>query len=363
MRAKVPFGRELKIIKVKDFYTAGETSSYWGNIEQRKSVQQEKYAQFMINIGQMTKSLFQLLRELRIMDERLEYYDQSFKDDLDADYALKNIWITMVEGGAKNPDSVYGLAAQVGFLTLPDLFFKIRIKGRDNLENKIKEQKEDLGKAGYNRKVLEVLGRKLFQYYTWREKTYKELNDGKRFKLRYFAQHLLIIKQYLNWLRPYLKNIKRLQMNLNNVSDPDIIAAFETSKIEVEILGIGQQYDRPILGSDMVETKKYKEKFPVIKIELNYVAIPQMSFQQEYQKGAIHVGRTEIILSSYIATQKEIDEYMTKQDEDDLELLRVVDSSIEAFMDDIRKYVKELKEKDPTFKIDLTKLGFPEEKV
>ena len=71
-----PFG---KLEKVKDIYTAGETSSYWGMAEQRKGVQQDKFQQLMANIGQLLKTLFQLVRELRIIDERLEYYEKTYK--------------------------------------------------------------------------------------------------------------------------------------------------------------------------------------------------------------------------------------------------------------------------------------------
>ena len=75
-----PFGRGYsgdsgEIIKTKDVYTAGETSSYWGSVEHRKGTQIDKFQQIMANVGQMVKALFQLLRELRILDERLSYYE------------------------------------------------------------------------------------------------------------------------------------------------------------------------------------------------------------------------------------------------------------------------------------------------
>ena len=45
---------------------------------------------------------------------------------------------------------------------------------------------------------------------------------------------------YMNWVRPYLETIKQLQMGPahggSNYSDADIINAFETAKIEIELL-------------------------------------------------------------------------------------------------------------------------------
>lgn len=103
-----PYGRGYSgengyIVKVKDAYTAGEASAYWGSIEQRKSAQIDKFQQLMANVGNMVKTLFQLVRELRIMDERLEYYDRSMKGESGAEIALKSVWVDMVEGGGKKP--------------------------------------------------------------------------------------------------------------------------------------------------------------------------------------------------------------------------------------------------------------------
>src|SRR3989344_9636806 len=114
MQASGPSGVKAdEVIKVKDIYGATETSSYWGSIEQRKGLQQDRISQYLATIGKMMKDLFQIIRELRIMDERYDYYKRSNAGDEDAEVALKSIWIDMVEGGAKNPTSVLGLATQV----------------------------------------------------------------------------------------------------------------------------------------------------------------------------------------------------------------------------------------------------------
>ncbi len=54
-----PFGLSYKpseIEKVKDIYTAGETSSYWGSVEQRRGAQIDKFQQIMGNVGNMLKT-------------------------------------------------------------------------------------------------------------------------------------------------------------------------------------------------------------------------------------------------------------------------------------------------------------------
>lgn len=342
LQSQQPYGRGYTekagtVLKVKDIYTAAETSAYWGSVEQRKGLQIDKFQQLMTNIGSMTKTLFQLLRELRIMDERLEYYERSNKGEEPAEVALKGIWVDMVEGGAKNPGSVLGLAANVGFVTLPDLFFSIHPKTMDDIKREVDKTKE-----AFNRKVREVLARKFMQYLSWKEKTYKELRVGKQFKLKYLRQHFNVIKLYLNWLRPYLRNIRKLQM-ADRSKDVNIISAFDTSKIELEILAIKKRYQTPIRGG-LQEEREFKKYFPCIRVRWDFVAIPQMAFQEEYQRGAVHRGRTVITVDAFVATEKQIKDYLKKVDDEDLELLKAVDESIDAMKEDIDKYLKEADE-------------------
>jgi DNA-binding transcriptional regulator YhcF (GntR family) len=337
---KGPFGLGYsedsgKVEKIKDVFGASEASSYWGNIEQRKGLQQQKVSEYMATLGKMSKDLFQIIREARIIDERLDYYVKGEKGEESAEIALKGTWIDMVEGGAKNPASVYGLAREVGFVILPDLFFKVNPLTTKDIEKSMK----DLEKQGINRKIREILSRKLFQYLEWREKTKKELQVRKRFVLKYLRQHYQSMKLYIDWLKPYLRNIKRLQMQ-ESVSDKDIIASFETNKIELELLGVRKKYTvETYYGHE--ESREFKKYFPCVRVKFNYVSLPQMSFYTEGQRGAIHRGYSEITFEGFIATKEQIGEYKQKQEQEDLELLASVNEAIAALGDELVKYLEE----------------------
>ncbi|MDP3917226.1 MAG: hypothetical protein Q8Q42_02975 [Nanoarchaeota archaeon] len=336
-----PFGRSLHddkghVIKTKDIYAAGETSSYWGSVEQRKGVQIDKFQQIMQNVGSMIKAMFQLLRELRILEERLKFYDDSNNGDKHSEVHLKSVWIDQVEGGAKNLSSVMGLSSQVGFAALADLFYTIHPKTSEKVDVEVQKLKES---HGINKKVREVLGRKLKQYLVWKEKTYNELMVGQKFKLGYLRQHYSVIRLYLNWLRPYLRNVKRLQMRTEGVlQDKDLVAAFETSKVELEFLAIRDQYfmetERGKLESN------FREAFPVTRVRVNFVAMPQMAYHDDNQRGAIHRGKTEILIDGAVLTKKQIDDYVKSLNEDDMDLLAAVDSSIEALREDLTYYLE-----------------------
>src|SRR3989338_7034476 len=102
--------------KISDYFAAAENSVFFGVNQQRIGMQQEKVSQFLATIGKMVKELFQLVRELRILDERLGYYADSYttsRSSESAEITLKGIWVDMVEQGAKNPASVYGMAREV----------------------------------------------------------------------------------------------------------------------------------------------------------------------------------------------------------------------------------------------------------
>src|SRR3989338_6821164 len=113
----------------------------------------------------MIKALFQIVREIRIIDERLAYYIDTYEgrpNAMSSEITLKGVWIDQVEGGVKNAASVYGLAQSVGFSILPDLFFRIRIKDVDKLDNQVDALE-------FNEKVKEVIRRKLRQFYEWKK--------------------------------------------------------------------------------------------------------------------------------------------------------------------------------------------------
>src|SRR3989344_2257270 len=337
---------EGAVIKVRDLYTSSEASSYWGNIEARRAAQQDKFAQYMVNIGQMVKSIFPMIRELRLIDERIQYFDQSKAGDKDAEVALKTIWTDQVEGGTKAPTSLFALAGQPGYSTLPDLFFAVAPKSSKDIDKELDKIKNEYG---LNVRVLNILGNKLKQYLIWKENVEGEFRQRKKFMVRYLNQHYHVIKLYLNWLRPYLVNIKSLQME-STMNDPDLAKAFDSGKIELELLGrldstwvkldeAGKE--KNLHFADLHEHFKFEMYHPCVLIKIKHLTLPSMAFQQEGSRGPIHTGSTDIIMESYVATKDEIKDYQTYKDVEDLKLIELVNHSIKALEDDLVKYLKE----------------------
>ncbi len=315
--------------KITDVFTASENSAFFGVQQQRLGLQQDKVSQFLATIGKMVKELFQLVREMRILDERLSYYEDSYTDSPSSESAeitLKGIYVDMAEGGSKNPSSVYGMSRELQFTTLPDLFFSIHPKTSRDIDVVV-------DKLEFNRKVKEVLKRKLRSYLEWKEHTFKEMKNRRWFTLKFLRQHYVIIKMYTDWVKPYLRNIRRLTQDARKTETPDLITAFEGSMIEVEFIA-----KRIPEGN-----KKYQS---CICIHIDYRTRPSLNYQQEgFQRGPIHVGRAEVTFRCYGWSDDELAAYKKMREQEGLELLGEIDGSVRAAMtalgDELQRYLEE----------------------
>lgn len=320
--------------KIIDVFAASEQSAFFGASQQRIGIQQDKVSTFLAAIGKMVKELFQFVREMRILDERLNFYEDSFSKDSktrnSAEVSLKGIWVDLVEGGAKTPSSVFGMAREVGFTILPDLFFSVHPTSIEKIDSTVEALE-------FNVNVKNVLKRKLRTYMEWKRATYSELKTRRKFTLQYFRQHYDIIRMYMNWLKPYLRNIERLGMDYKKMDSADLVSAFEGSMIEVEVIA---KKKNPEFG-------KYTS---CIVLHFMHRTRPHMSFQAEgYQRGPVHVGKVEVTMRAYAWTDEQIEKYKAMRSDEDLHLLSTLDDSLKLAMaslgDELKNYLVEAGEK------------------
>ncbi|MFW5746775.1 MAG: hypothetical protein ACOCWQ_04480 [Nanoarchaeota archaeon] len=333
--------------KITDLVAASASSSIFGDMQARLSNQQGQVTNLMATIGRMVKDLFGIVRELRMLRERLGYYSDSEKDDKDtaaaAEKTLKGIWIDLVEGGTQNPSSVIGLAQKVGYTILPDLFFN----APPMKENKVNSYVDNLE---FNENLKTMLKRKLFQFLRWKTETYHELSAKRNFQIRYLGQHFQTIRMYMDWIKPYLKQIEMLQLQQHDsgnhkmaassarMDSAYLINSFQGSLVEVETLAY-QSNER--------DKGKY---YPCILVHVFHRTMPSMDFHAKdswQQKGPIHVGRTELTLRAYVWTKEDIENYKKLKQKQDWDLLMSIDNSLMDAMrllgDDLVKFLDEAK--------------------
>ncbi len=328
--------------KIEDSFAASENSAFFGVTQQRLAAQQDRISQFLATVGKMIKELFQMVRELRILQERLGYYtlvaaqeEKALGDrEKGPEMVLKGMFVDLVQQGAKSAASIYGMAQQLEFITLPDLFFDAPpFKTHGEVEKYV----NSLGKD-FNQNVLRVLLRHLTQYVEWRHRTHKEHEDRKRFMLQYLLQHYEIIRMYIQWIKPYLRNVPKLSMKQKSLTSPELLSAFEGSMLDVEILG---RTDPIKVG----ETNVYG----CILATFHYRTRPELKVVQEgYNRGPVHIGKMDMQLRGYVWTQKELDNYLKVKDKEMWLLLGdltgTVVGAMNALGDELDKYLVEARQ-------------------
>ena len=322
--------------KVKDVFTSTEMSSFFGASQQRLQIQQNQVSNYLATIGKMTKELWQIIRELRIMGERIEYYEgaklgenkdvNKAKRSFAPEITLKGIWVDLKDGGAKSPGSVYGLASNLGYATLPDLFFHAPPMSNEQIEKYV-------DKLEFNTRVKDILKRKLFAYNVWKNQTHEELKRSKLFRLKALRQHYNSIQMYINWVKPYMQNVQRLSPNSQLAAESsDMIGGFEGSMMEIEYIA-AQKTDEKWRG--------------VVLVSMIYRTTPQMAYaDQSYQnRGPQHTGKVTIILRHYVWTKDDIENYKRmRQDEFMGDLLAIDESlkeAVESLGDDMYYFLEQ----------------------
>jgi hypothetical protein len=187
---------------------------------------------------------------------------------------------------------------------------------------------------GFNRKIKEVLKRKLRQYLQWKKHTFSELLTRRRFTLQYFRQHYDIIRMYMTWIKPYLRNIRRLESDTSYMDSAHLISSFEGSVMEIETIA----------------KKKYGDFYAVGLMNFLYRTHPSMDYQQEgYQRGPKHSGKVTVTLRAYVWTEDELEDYKQMRQREDLDLLRTLDYSLatamDALGDEMKAYLAQAGEK------------------
>ncbi|MBW3017085.1 hypothetical protein KY316_01830, partial [Candidatus Woesearchaeota archaeon] len=234
----------------------------------------------------------------------------------------------LVEGGATSPSSIYGLATKVGFSLLPDLFFRTHVFEPEEVGKIVQQLK-------FNEKVKEVLARKLRAYAGWRKTTYQTLSHRRNFMVKYLRQHYNAIKLNMQWLKPYLKTMQRLEQKPGAERKPDLIAAVEQAFMEIELFAT---------------IKKFGKYNAITDVNFTFRTNPEMMYdaQMQYRKPS-HTGRIDMSFKSRVMTDDQVAAYRILIEEEDFELLKSISSSIEEAMDalgdDLKKYLEEAGEK------------------
>ncbi len=313
-----------KVIKLVDTYSASEASAFHRNIGQGLAGTQDRVVASLRNIATLIQHLFRIVRELSMLTERLYLYYEGERNGPEkeggkqnfAEMTLKDMYISFVEGGTKNPGSVLGLGSQVGFNTLPHYFYHTHFFKVDDVQEGVNKIK------GINKTLIEVLGRKLRAYVGWRETSLQHLETRRKFMLSFLKQHYHSVKLNIEWVKPYLKQAKRMQMNEDFKDSPDLLAAIEQAMMEIELMAI------------MKEDPEYNQ---VINAHLRFRTHPESEFSPRYQQTMTRfTGRIELELHARVLSDEQVLAYKANILKEDFSLLGF-DTAIQEALDTLGK--------------------------
>jgi len=315
-----------RIDKLRDIFSASPQSSFFGSSQARLGATEQKVSEYLISISKMSKDALQILRELRGVNERLEYYENSGKNEKGLanahEIALRDIWVNLVEGGGKNTNSVIGLATQVGFSILPNLFFTVWVEDESEIDKVV-----DALQVG-NRIVKDTLKKKLAQFIVWKKHTHQELKRRQKFNKAYIEQQMSIIKMYVNWIKPYIYYTRKMQMRYRELEKPELISSFENALAELELL---------------ILSKTKGDYHSCVLVSFNYMSKPELSYVTEYpHRGPRHTGHVEINIRSYAWNKDDIRRYRKLLELEDAEVMGFVDQDIEAALKQLVEFTNEV---------------------
>ena len=129
-------------------------------------------------------------------------------------------------------------------------------------------------------------------------------------------------------------------MNQSRLDHPDLVTAFESSTIEIELLF----------------KKRFGSLWSIVMVCFDYRTRPAMSYHQEgYNRGPLHMGKLIMDVRSYVWDDKKLKNYKDMKEKDELELLSVIDGSVKAAMeslgDELMDYLKQAGEEFPDKKV------------
>lgn len=301
----------VKLNKVTDNFTASPGSGQFQDFSQRQSQMMAKAGEYMGAINQVTKSILNLIYDLKEFEIRLEHYKRArSKDEKEKEegmLALKQIWLDNVDL-KRGRGSIHQMAYEMGFTTLREAFL---------VANSVQDV-EDLAteKKGHviNDSVKRVLIPRISEFLIWKDLSEKEL--VKRFEIEktYLKSQVETLKLYTKWARPYLEAQEKLGMKgfENNAS---LVNVFSTSMFQLTLLGKREVKKAPEPHQDYKLKRKY---FEIFLIDMQFRGHVGQKVTQKGDYGFAYGGRVDMTFDSYALNEEELKLVETELSKSDL---------------------------------------------
>ncbi|MBU2496491.1 MAG: hypothetical protein KJ767_00330 [Nanoarchaeota archaeon] len=340
-------GLGLKVEKLVDNFTASPGSGYFADIGMRATRMQEQGMKILGTINTVMRSVLNLVYDLKEFEIRLSNYDAYRSKDEKTKEAgllsLKQIWMDRVDirkGGA----SINMLSQQLDFITLRDAFMRAK-------------NPNDVDKLDLNERVKRILKPRVAEFLDWVDRSEKELRTRYGLQKSYLKSQVNALKLYTRWVKPYLKASEELMMMNRDLSRADLVTAFNTVVLELQLLGISK-FDIDSVRR-AISAKEFPENFQNARLRQNLYAclfvdfsfrgLPRIASKGE-STHYVHSGRTSMVLKSYVLNEDEYNLLKKEIEKSEVfEGLRLVEGvtadTLEPIHEDLMRYIDEKPEK------------------
>lgn len=336
----------LSTEKIIDNFTSSPGSGHFGDLGMRSTALQQQAARVMGDINNVTRSILNLVYDLKDFQIRLHTYDDLHSSNNQtseaARLALKQIWMDKVDinkGNSSIKAMAFSGGGQIGMQTLVDAFLFVKdesLKGPDGKE------------VDLNERVKRVVKQRIQEFNIWIQESEKELRKRYELERKYLKSQVNSVKLYSRWVKPYLKAIQGLEMK-DHPGNPRMVNAFNSILLELTLLGKSKLDASSAAGADL--PKEFKNPHLVkrnynscVIIDFNFRGIPQKasSYQQHYVFG----GRAEVTFSAYSLNDDELKVVKKELEDADMgDALKLIEGatseSLEEMQEEIDSFLKE----------------------
>lgn len=340
-----------KVDKLVDNFVSSAGSGFFAEMQGRATRMQEEGMKMMQTAGVLTKSIIQLIYDLKEFKMRLKQYEELRSKDPRiknaANLSLKQIWMDNVDMKRGN-SSIKGLAQNFDYVTLIDAFMSANsLKQVDGLD--------------LNDRVKRIIQQRYKEYERWLVESERELSKRFEIERTYLRSQVNSLNLYTRWAKPYFKAAKMLEQN--SEYDANLVNAFNTSVFELTLLAQGR-YDpqKDIDAGNLPKgvNKGVRKYTDCALIEFRFRSIPDRSDQKG---GYTFRGKVDVEFTGFALNEDELAILKKEVGKDDFnDVFGMIDGAttdslaqlredIEEFLNDASEikwndYQKEEKKKD-----------------
>jgi len=331
--------------KLIDNFSAAPGSGSFSELMGKATRMQEEAMKIMQTIGILIKSIINIIYDLKEFEIRLHHYktaESKNKDEREAGIlALKQIWLDNVDI-KRGLGSINSLTrGDLNFVTLRDAFMACNdVKKVDSLD--------------LNDRVKRLLKPRLAEFLEWQKRSYAELKKRYEIERTYLKSQLNSLKLYTKWAQPYFKAAAQLEQRNLNLTNPNLVSAFNTVILELLLLMKNEIKPKERIYG---KAKSLPYEFANINFKRKYYACVFLDFSfrsypiQSPRGGFTYTGRAEVIMRSFGLNNEEIDILKQKLDElsfnESLKLASgMTEETLNELKDDIEYFLSDNREEE-----------------